>query len=465
MIGIQGWGCYLPRPRLTGELMAGSWGGSSKGSRSVANHDEDAVTMAAEAALECLEERDPAAVDRLYLASTTAPYAEHQNSAIVAAVADMPLEIMAADMGGSVRAGTMALRAAHDAIKADEAREVMVCASDMRMALPGDPVERTLGDGAAAFIIGSEKPVAVFRGFYSASSMFLDHWRLGPDRFIRSGDAKFITEMGIMKQLPRAAERFLESADLAKEEITMVVYYAPDMRSRKGLDKKLGFKEDAYLNDNPQAVIGNTGNAQVFLGILAALEQSSPGDKIMVINHSSGGDAFLLEVTDEVKNFKTSLKSQVSAGMPVKSYARFLAGRGVIPSEDINVWSAFPVLWREEDANVRRLGKRCNSCGAVQYPPRYKCWQCGSEDFENMKIARAGKVFTYTLDSLPPNPDPPTPMVSVDLDGGGRLYTQMTDVDPEKVEIGMEVEMVIRRLHQGGGYNNYFWKFRPKEER
>jgi len=37
----------------------------------------------------------------------------------------------------------------------------------------------------------------------------------------------------------------------------------------------------------------------------------------------------------------------------------------------------------------------------------------------------------------------------------------MTDVDPAEVKIGDRVEMVFRKLHQGGGYNNYFWKFRP----
>jgi uncharacterized OB-fold protein len=52
-------------------------------------------------------------------------------------------------------------------------------------------------------------------------------------------------------------------------------------------------------------------------------------------------------------------------------------------------------------------------------------------------------------------------MVSVDLEGGGRLYTQMTDTDPKTVKIGMKVEMVFRKLHEGGGFYNYFWKFRP----
>lgn len=461
MIGILGWGCYVPRCRLTGEAFANAWGGSAKGSRSLANHDEDSVTMAVEAALSCLEVRDPLEVDRLYFASTTPPYLEHQNASIVAAAADLRRDVMACDFGGSVRAGTMALRAAYDAVKADEAEEVMVCASDLRMPPPGDPMERDLGDGAAAFVVGRGEPVAVFQRFFSTSRMFLDRWRTGSDAYIQSGDAKFITDEGIMRHLPEIVDDLTGAMDLARGEVSAVVYYSPDLRQRRALDKKLGFPTESYLSEDPQKVIGNTGNAQVFLSLLKALESCEPGDKIIVISHGSGADAILLEATDHVTKFKTDLGLQLDAGMAVPSYTKYLRYRKILPGEDINVWAAFPVLWREEKVNVRRLGKKCKSCGSVQFPPRFRCWNCGGEDMERYKISRRGKIFTFTLDTLVPNPDPPTPMVSVDLDGGGRLYAQMTDVDPKTVEIGMEVEMVFRKIHEGGGYNNYFWKFRP----
>jgi len=451
----------VPRRRLTGEILAGQWGGSKKGSRSVAGHDEDVITMAAEAAMECLLERDPVEVDRLYLASTTAPYAEHQNAGMVAAVADLRKDIMAVDLGGSVRAGTLALRLAYDAVKADDSADVMVAAADMRPAKPGEPMERNSGDGAAALLVGREKPVAVFKHFYSTSAVFLDHWRKESDKYVSSGDPKFITDMGIMKHLPDLTEEFLEATDMAKEEIKKVVYYSPDLRVKKTLQKKLGFQAGAYLENDPQAVMGDVGNAQVFMGLLAALEQSEPGDKILMLNYGSGADACLLEVTEHIGNFKTSLGAQMEAGMPFPSYARYLRHRDSLPGEDINVWTSFPVLWREEKANVRRLGEKCSSCGQVNFPPRYKCISCGREEFDTVKVSRKGTVFTFTLDVLVPNPDSPTPMVSVDLDGGGRLYAQMTDVDPAEVKIGDRVEMVFRKLHQGGGYNNYFWKFRP----
>ena len=60
-----------------------------------------------------------------------------------------------------------------------------------------------------------------------------------------------------------------------------------------------------------------------------------------------------------------------------------------------------------------------------------------------------------------PNPDPPTVMVSADLEGGGRFYTQLTDCDPATVAFEQPVELCFRRIHEGEGIINYFWKFRP----
>jgi uncharacterized OB-fold protein len=49
-------------------------------------------------------------------------------------------------------------------------------------------------------------------------------------------------------------------------------------------------------------------------------------------------------------------------------------------------------------------------------------------------------------------------MAVVDLDGGGRLFTQMADCDPETLRVGMEVELTLRKFHESKGYTHYFWK-------
>jgi uncharacterized OB-fold protein len=116
---------------------------------------------------------------------------------------------------------------------------------------------------------------------------------------------------------------------------------------------------------------------------------------------------------------------------------------------------------REEKQDLRLYGQQCAECGAVSYPLRL-CWQCSSPRLEDHKLSRRGKVFTSAKDHLVPSPDPPTVMVSADLEGGGRFYAQLTDCDPAIVGFDMPVELCFRRLHEGDGLINYLWKWRPQ---
>jgi uncharacterized OB-fold protein len=81
-----------------------------------------------------------------------------------------------------------------------------------------------------------------------------------------------------------------------------------------------------------------------------------------------------------------------------------------------------------------------------------------------VSLERRGHVFTFTTDSLYASPLPPTVVSVVELVGGGRIYLQMTDVQPEEVKIEMPVELTLRRLSEGGGLHHYYWKCRPEED-
>ena len=150
-VGIAAFGAYIPRYRL-GADTAG-WGARQQ--RAVANFDEDSVTMAVAAGADALGGRDRAGIDGIIFASTTAPYAEKQAAAIVAAALDLRPDIFAADIGNTLRAGTTALKAALDAVAAGSARQVLVVIADSRQGPPRGDTERNAGDGAAAFVIAS----------------------------------------------------------------------------------------------------------------------------------------------------------------------------------------------------------------------------------------------------------------------------------------------------------------------
>jgi uncharacterized OB-fold protein len=106
------------------------------------------------------------------------------------------------------------------------------------------------------------------------------------------------------------------------------------------------------------------------------------------------------------------------------------------------------------------------NCGTEQYPRHRICYECKSKDrFEEIKLARRkGQVITYTKDYLFPSTVPPHVQAVVELEGGCRVYMMMTDVNPDKVKSEMSVQMVLRMLHDRGGFFHYGWKAKPLDQ-
>ncbi len=201
MAGIISAGAYIPFHRLEGGAVRAVWGsGNPKASRPIASFDEDPITMGAEALINAGGWGDIQA-DALYFASTSAPYAEKSNAAVVAAAADLPGSIFTADLGGAIRAGTSALRTALDAVNAGSAERAAVVASEVRPARAGGPDELALCDGAAALIVGKGSDVAAeVEATFAWTEDFLDRWRLPGEDQVSAGDATFIQDFGYIRQ-------------------------------------------------------------------------------------------------------------------------------------------------------------------------------------------------------------------------------------------------------------------------
>ncbi|MBI4241091.1 MAG: OB-fold domain-containing protein [Candidatus Rokubacteria bacterium] len=463
MLGILGIGAYIPRYRLSGKIAGQVWGGGGGGERALANYDEDSLTMAVEASLNALEGQDPARVGACLFASTTPPYAEKSNATLLATVADLGTEILTADLGASLRCGTTALRMALDLVKAGTASHALVAAAEMRMVAPGTELETLLGDGAAAVLVGDGDPIATFEGACTVSHEFTDIWRKQGDRYLQIGDTTFIRAYGLDKHLPEAVDGLLAKLGLKREDIAKVAYYAPDFRTHAALARQLKFPESAMLKEPVIGKAGNTGSASALLGLASALEEARRGDRILVVSYGNGAEALCVQATERIEkvSWERGVSAQIALGRQLSHYGKFLLFRRHVETEVIKAFTSLPTMVREERQNFRLYGQKCQECGAVSYPRRHLCWKCSSKNLTDYKLSRHGKVFTFAKDHLVPNPDPPTVMVSADLEGGGRFYAQLTDCDPAQVTFDMPVELCFRRIHEGEELVNYFWKFRP----
>jgi len=468
MVGIMNYGVYIPKYRLGRDVVAKAWGPRYiSGERAVANHDEDSLTMATEAALNCLLGIDPKTVEGLVFASTTSPYVEKQASTLVATAADLPLEIYTADQLSSLRAGMAALRSAMDAVKGGSAKNILVVAADTRKGEPGSDSEQLFGDGAAAVMVGENGVVASLEGFYSLSEEFMDSWRKQDDDFIRKGDAAFVQAYGYGRMVPNCIQGILKKYEMKNSDIAHFVIPAPDSRGYARVTKTLNLPVGSYPEDPLLTTVGDTGAAAPLMLLAAVLEKAKPGERILLCSYGAGNtDAFILRVTPEIERLKDrrGVAHFQASKKPLTQYEKFLKFQSTLPNEPLEPYSSWALLWKEKKQNLQLYGTRCKKCGTFAYPRRRVCLKCSAKDeYEDVKLPRKGKIYTLAKDYLFPNPDPPTVMAVADMEGGGRFYGQMTDCDPAQVKIGMGVELTFRKFHEGEGFYNYFWKLRPTD--
>jgi 3-hydroxy-3-methylglutaryl CoA synthase len=469
MIGITSYGAYIPRTRLPLSVIGGRPPKEGGPERAVAWNDEDAVTLGAAAAIHCLKDLDRSQVDMLIFASTTLPFQEKQAAALVARVLDLGRDVETTDHTGSTRAGTSALRAAFDAVKAGSARSVLVIASDARMAAPKSGMEANFGDGAAAFLVSDGDPIATLEGAHAVSDEVTDVWRPAGHEFTHSWEDRFVIQESFTPNMHAALAGFFESSGTQIEDYQRVALYAPDARSHAGLAKAAGVTTDA-IQPPLYGRLGNAGTAFAPLLLVAALEAARPGEKILLANFGNGADVTAFTTTDAVEKLgdRRGVAWNLARRRVVESYDDYIKAKGLAATEweaGTNPGLSATILFRERDDDLSLLGQQCNQCGAIQFPAQRLCETCfAKDDFARVRLSdRTGKVVTYTFDFFFPTPNPPTIVTITDVDGA-RIHLQVVEIEAEQVAIGQEVEFVFRKIHESGGRPNYYWKGIPKPD-
>jgi hydroxymethylglutaryl-CoA synthase len=465
MAGIISYGTYLPLWRLSRSTM----GPGGKGEKVIASFDEDSVTMGVAAGLECLKGLDRQSVDGLFFASTTSPYKEKLAATVLATALDLRRDVLVADFANSVRAGTIALRAALDAVKAGTADQVLVVAADCRLGAPGSEWERKCADGAAAILIGKSGLISEAGYFFSLSDEMLDVWRSEDDRFIRAWENRFVATEGYMRVTQDAVTGLMSKYGLSANEFSKSVIAVPDKRRQAQLSKMLGFDPSSHLQDSLLDSVGDSGTAYPLMLLASVLEQAVAGDTILLAAYGNGSDAHTFEVTDQIDNLRDrrTIRDYLGSKAMIPSYTAFLQWKGLLPEQKPPYplgEIAAPALWREREQNMRLYGGRCKACGAIQHPPQRICIKCRAKDqFEHVRLSdKKGKLVTYSVDYMEGNPEVPEVVCVVNFEGGGRIDCSMTDWTAlDEVKMGMTVEMTFRKLYVREGIHQYLWKSAP----
>jgi 3-hydroxy-3-methylglutaryl CoA synthase/NAD(P)-dependent dehydrogenase (short-subunit alcohol dehydrogenase family)/putative sterol carrier protein len=480
MIGITSYGAYIPKLRLDRAAVVQAMGWfapaivmAAQGERAMCNWDEDALTMAVAAARDCLAGMDKKAVQGLYLASTTLPFADRQNAGIVATALNLPATILTADFSASQKAGSTALLTALETVQGGARRPILVSAADRRETRPASFYEMWFGDGAAALMVGDSDVIAEFRGSYTVSYDFVDHYRAAGRRFDYTWEERWARDEGYAKIIPEAVNGLLDKLGIGIEAVDRLIYPCFFAAEHRNIARKLG-AAPGKVADNLHEVCGETGTAHCLLMLVQALEQARPGERILMAGFGQGCSAMYFVVTDAITRLgpRKGVKGCLADKKTTDNYLKWLKFRGLIEPEmgiraEAPAQTAMTALWRKRDMILGLVGGRCSACGTPQFPRMDICVNpdCGARHSqENFEFAdRPARVKTFTGDLLAVSVDPPHKYGMVQFDGGGRLMADFTDCDFEELKVGLPVRMVFRRRGEDPqrGFINYFWKAVP----
>lgn len=473
--GILQFGAYLPRLRLERSAIAeatgwaaGLRGGKPKGTRSYCAWDEDSLTMAVEAARDCLVGRDRRAVTALTFASTTHPFADRSNAGVVAEALDLASTLRTLDSAGHQRAGVASML---DAIRIARsgAGDLLVVAADSRSAKPASEQETRFGHGAAAVLIGSGPDVAAeWIGDASLRADFVDHFRTAEAEHDYAYEERWVRDEGYLALMPRTIAAALGSMEAGS--VKHLVVQGPQ-RFAAAVAKASGIASSAVVDDL-HAECGDTGVAHPLLLLGSALERAQAGDLIVVASFGQGCDAIVLRATGRKASLGRGCAAAVASGVPNREYLRFLSNSGVVAIDwgmraERDNRTAQPAAWRRHRDVTAFVGGRCRKCDTVQFPLARACVNPQCREFDTQVpeplAEKAGRIKTFTEDWLAVTRSPPHVYGNVEIEGGGNVFIEFTDTRPGESSVGLPVHFMFRVKDYDvlRGFHRYFWKAVP----
>ncbi|MEP6622987.1 MAG: OB-fold domain-containing protein [Acidimicrobiia bacterium] len=456
-VSISAVGAAAPTLRVTASDIGAAWG--RKGGRTVSAvcaPDEDTLTLAAAAAGRALVAGavDPSTVDGLWWGCTRPPFAEGPSHAVLAAALALSPNATGALMSGSPHSGIEALLGAADAVAAGSVRIAIAVVSDALVPGLGTAFEARCGAGAAAVVLTANEGPAVMTARVTRSHPLLDRYRGDGEGHTRDlYDPRLFREEMFVPYVREVAEH------LAALDVRAWSLPDPDGRLGSVIAKAVG--AGTVASAATYASLGDTAAAAALVGAVAAFDTIGP---VGIVGTGGGRTTgVVVEVNAPVPG-AARIMHDLDADARDATYAEVLrARRQLVPSGEMIPMGVPPesaLFARGADEMLQLLGGKCADCGTINTPPSIHptCIACGGPKLEPVALARHGVVHTYVINQTMPAPFvAPLPIAVVDLDDGARVMLQVVG-DGIGLEVGSEVDLVLRRYAQERGVPVYGYK-------
>lgn len=319
MIGIVSYGTYIPCYRISIKEIAAVWKKDPDEvvralgvmEKSVPGIDEDAVTVAIEAASQSLSlfPKDPNTIEALFVGSESHPYAVNPTSTIVGELLDIGHSYLASDLEFACKAGTAAVQMIAGLVASGHITYGMAIGTDTAQSKPHDALEYTSASAGVALVLGKRNTIADLLSYTSYSSDTPDFWRRDGIRY-PSHAGRFTGEPAYFAHVMGAAQQLFAKSKVNVSHIDHCVFHMPNGKFPREVAKRLGFTdkqlEESLIVDH----IGNPYSASSLMGLASVLDVAKPNQTIFMVSYGSGAgsDAFLWKTTKEISAFHTKQK-------------------------------------------------------------------------------------------------------------------------------------------------------------
>jgi hydroxymethylglutaryl-CoA synthase len=311
MVGIVGYGAFIPRHRIKVEEIAKVWGADAPSykrglmlwQKSVPTPDVDTITLSVEAGKNALKRAgiDPTDIGAVYVGSESHPYAVKPSGTVVGEALGCVPECNCADFEFACKAGSEAMFVTLGLVKAGYMKYALAIGADTSQGAPGDALEYAASAGAAAFIMGKKDLIAEALYTYSFMTDTPDFWRREYEFYPQHG-GRFTGEPAYFRTIVGAAEGIFKKSKMKAEDFDYVIFHQPNGKFPLRVGKMLGFDKKQIEPGWLTPRLGNTYSGSSPLGLTSTLDIAKPGQKILMISYGSGAgsDAFVWNVTDRI---------------------------------------------------------------------------------------------------------------------------------------------------------------------
>lgn len=306
-VGIVGYGVYLPQFKIKVEKIAQAWGREGEKvahslkvkEKTVADFDEDSVTMGVEASLMALQRAGlkPAKIGAVLVGSESHPYAVKPSGTIIGEVLGVGREYFCADLQFACKAATAGMQMTAAFLEAGLIDYGLVIGADKAQSQPGDALEYTAASGAAAFILGrkSSQFLAQIEYTSSFSSDTPDFWRRDGQKY-PSHAGRFTGEPGYFYQVIEGTKLFLKKTKTKPGDYDYAVFHMPNGKFPLKAARELGFQQEQIELGLIVEIIGNPYSASSLLGLAHVFDQAKIGKRILLTSYGSGAGSDTLSL-------------------------------------------------------------------------------------------------------------------------------------------------------------------------